>query len=188
MGNRARAVALLVGAGLLWRRRVEPAASRPAQSEAAPRAGGAPLDVNGRWVKDRGASDSMMESCRMIRLPWLLRKGVALIKGMDLVQEGTELQVRVFSEVPLLRVVERHGRRLRRNRRRDMRRGGALTKVVMKPTQVEVHFRWGATSSGGPAGSETNLLVLKGPDELHVYHRFTVGDRTITYRQVYVRR
>ena len=40
----------------------------------------------------------------------------------------------------------------------------------------------------GPAGSETNLLVLKGPDELHVYHRFTVGDRTITYRQVYVRR
>mmetsp|Transcript_12199 Transcript_12199/g.34408 ORF Transcript_12199/g.34408 Transcript_12199/m.34408 type:complete len:143 (-) Transcript_12199:460-888(-) len=139
------------------------------------------VDVSGRWVKDRPASDSMGVAARMVHLNFVMTRAIALIKGLDIDHRGDAMDLRIFSEVPFFKVREQYAGHAQRNMRRDLRRGGVTAWMVPRPTHVELHFHWEAPY----AGSETDLLVPVGASELHTYHRLTVGGETHIYRQIY---
>jgi len=84
------------------------------------------LDLNGVWMKDKEASDSMDPVCDLMQLPRLLRMAVGLIKGVEILSDPNDsFQLNVLSGIMWFKIKEKY--RLNgeetRHRRRDFRRG-----------------------------------------------------------------
>lgn len=159
----------------------EPAGTPPAA------VGVHPEGVQGRWLKDRAASDNMDGACDIVHMNFLVRNGVRLVKGMAFKCEPSLLCLQVFSEVPLLKIRERFTLvpgEMSQNLRRDMRRGGVLNWGFPRGTHYELHYEWGAPYGG----SGTDLVVPIGPLELHIYSLVASGGRTELFRQVFRRK
>ena len=146
-----------------------------------------PPFVQGRWLKDRDASDSMDAACDIVHMNYLVRQGIRLVKGMAFQVTHGQFYLQVFSEVPVLKIRERYPLvpgEVAQNRRRDMRLGGVRGSGRACGTHYEIHYEWGAPYGG----SGTDLVVPIGPLELHLYSVVTVADRKVLFRQIFRRR
>ena len=149
-------------------------------------AGAHPPGVQGRWLKDRTASDPMDAACDLVRMHYLVRQGVRLVKGMAFQVTPRQLCLQVFSEIPVLKIRERYPLvpgETSQNRRRDMRLGGVRASGRARGTHYELRYEFGAPYGG----VGTDLVVPVGPQELHVYSVVAVAGREVFYRQVYRR-
>ena len=172
----------------LQRPRAEAAGPAPAPTGAplTADAGAHPPGVQGRWLKDRTASDPMDAACDLVRMHYLVRQGVRLVKGMAFQVTPRQLCLQVFSEIPVLKIRERYPLvpgETSQNRRRDMRLGGVRASGRARGTHYELRYEFGAPYGG----VGTDLVVPVGPQELHVYSVVAVAGREVFYRQVYRR-
>ena len=172
----------------LQRPRAEAAGPAPAPAGAplTADAGAHPPGVQGRWLKDRTASDPMDAACDLVRMHYLVRQGVRLVKGMAFQVTPRQLCLQVFSEIPVLKIRERYPLvpgETSQNRRRDMRLGGVRASGRARGTHYELRYEFGAPYGG----VGTDLVVPVGPQELHVYSVVAVAGREVFYRQVYRR-
>mmetsp|Transcript_5105 Transcript_5105/g.14655 ORF Transcript_5105/g.14655 Transcript_5105/m.14655 type:complete len:362 (-) Transcript_5105:689-1774(-) len=122
-----------------------------------------PLQLTGTWDKDREASDSMEAAIRAMRLNPLVRRGVALVRGLELKVTDEEFEMAVFSAIPWFKVVERYpfsGEDCN-FKRRDLRRGGHVGHVeVLGDGSIQLHVTWGQPLAG--SGSDTFSLAAPG--------------------------
>ena len=159
----------------------------PAGPLPTPETGAHPPYLQGRWLKDRDASDPMDAACDIVHMNYLVRQGVRLVKGMAFQVTPRQLNLQVFSEVPVLKIRERYPLvpgEVTQNRRRDMRLGGVRASGRACGTHYEIHYEWGAPHGG----TGTDLMVPIGPLELHIYSVVTVADRKVLFRQIFRRR
>ena len=42
------------------------------------------VQLSGNWRKDADMSDSMLEACDAVELPWVLRKAIGVIRVMEI--------------------------------------------------------------------------------------------------------
>ncbi|KAK9807921.1 hypothetical protein WJX73_002398 [Symbiochloris irregularis] len=128
--------------------------------------------LQGSWVKDKVASDSMEPALHMVHLGRLMRSAVRLVKGIQLRVYDNCFEMAVFSVVPWFKVIERYP--LTGSsvvcKRRDLRRGSHRGNASFTADgELMLALEWGPPYGG--SGSEVYHLV--DAETLHVASTMT---------------
>ncbi|KAK9915727.1 hypothetical protein WJX75_003301 [Coccomyxa subellipsoidea] len=145
-------------------------------------------NLNGIWIKDKAASDSMDPAMDLMGLNGLIRKAINLVRGVEIAITDDTFEMAIISVIPWFKVREKYPltSEERQHRRRDLRRGGARGRVRMNPDgALRLDLAWPEPHGG--TGYDL-FYVLDDVNTLHVDSVITVGGRTATYNVVYRRR
>ncbi|BDA44299.1 hypothetical protein COCOBI_05-4830 [Coccomyxa sp. Obi] len=146
-------------------------------------------NLNGMWIKDKAASDSMEPAMDLMRLNGLIRRAINLVKGVDITITEDVFEMAITSIIPWFKVRERYpltGEE-KQHKRRDLRRGGARGRVSVNPNGAfRIDIAWPEPHGG--TGYDLFYVEDSDPNTLHVDSLITVGGRTATYNTVYRRR
>jgi len=152
---------------------------------------------DGTWYRDAAASDSMDRALDVMAIRGIVRKAIALVKGLVLkVDAGTSaggsasgsgglFTLQVFSVIPVLKITERYpltGAPVE-HRRRDLRSGRAAgSTVLLDDGRLRTTLIW----EGAKPGSGTDTYEVS-PDgkTLTVASFLKVEGETASYRVVY---
>ena len=153
---------------------------------------------DGTWYRDAQASDSMERALDVMAIRGIVRKAIALVKGLVLkVDGGNEngvsgppsaglFTLQVFSVIPILRITERYpltGAPVE-HRRRDLRSGKAAgsTELLEGGRRLRTTLVWEGTKPG--SGTDTYEVSEDGRT-LTVSSFLKVGGESASYRVVY---
>ena len=149
----------------------------------------------GRWAKDYGRSDTLDAACDLWRINFVVRNAMNLVRGLELrVERGgggeeaeeEQLIVLLPSVVKWFKIREHYsldGSSETRNRRRDLRRGGARSSVRACPGgAVRITNAW----DGSLTGSLVDELSLRG-EELVVTSTLTICGQKVVFNTTYTR-
>lgn len=144
-----------------------------------------PKQLSGTWDKDKAASDSMESAINAMRLNPIIRRGVSLVRGLEIVVTDEDFYMAVFSAIPWFKVVERYPLtgEDRGFKRRDLRRGGHVGHCEVLPGgQLVIRVKWGQPLGG----SGTDTFRIASPGVLHVDTVMTIdGGPVLEYRMIY---
>lgn len=146
--------------------------------------------VNGVWIKDKEASDSMDAVCDLMQLNGLLRMAIGLIRGVEIeAARGSHFKLSVISGVLWFKIRESYpldGTEVR-HRRRDFRGGGSFG--LARPAVdggIEIKHRFGPVFEG----TMQERFYCPQPDMLMVDTIVDVPERgpAVRYRQIYLKK
>lgn len=187
------------------RRRTHETVARARAALAAAAAGGerasrASSRFDGTWLRDPAASDSMERALDVMAIRGIVRKAIALVKGLHLKVDvagggGSSsnpsssaglFTLQVFSVIPILKITERYpltGAPVE-HRRRDLRPGRAAgaTELVDGGSRLRTTLVWKEPRAG--AGTDTYEVSEDGKT-LTVSSWLRVDGETASYRVVY---
>ena len=81
--------------------------------------------LEGTFVRNNRKSDALDEICDLLRMNWLVRKAVLLVRGIEITTSPDEIKFDIFSVIPWFRVTETYPLNgdPRQHKRRDLRGG-----------------------------------------------------------------
>ena len=160
------------------------------------RAAAARSRFDGTWYRDAAASDSMERALDVMAIRGILRKAIALVKGLVLKvgvggsgsnssSGGGLFTLQVFSVIPILKITERYpltGAPVE-HRRRDLRAGKAAGSTqLLADGRLRTTLVWEGCKPG--SGTDT-FEVSEDGGTLTVSSFLKVEGQTASYRVVY---
>ena len=156
------------------------------------RAAAARSRFDGTWYRDAAASDSMDRALDVMAIRGIVRKAIALVKGLVLKVDCSNgpgssglFTLQVFSVIPILKITERYpltGAPVE-HRRRDLRSGRAAGSTeLLADGRLRTTLVW----EGSKPGSGTDAYEVSADGRtLTVSSFLKVGGETASYRVVY---
>jgi hypothetical protein len=143
---------------------------------------------NGVWLKDDKASDSLAKPMDLIHMPFLLRKAVFLIVGLELNLSRDAFLFTVTSRIRWFKIHELYSTdslQPRRLQRRDLR-GSAYGRCAVTDRGVELSVQWDEPHAGR---ERSTLSVSEDGSVLTAQSRIELvkTGESVSYKTVYRR-
>ena len=146
------------------------------------------LHLNGRYIKDRDASEPMDPCCDIMMIHGIMRYALRFIVGSDVAFKDGEFSFAAFSVIRWFKIVERYKDGLpAKHRRRDLRSGEMLGTATVSPGErpgtpvVTVLNRFG----GFREGTLREVFSWPSDDVMEVYSVLENEAGRASFKQVF---